>query len=278
MNDFDVKQKINWFPGHMNKSMRDMESKTKEIDFVIQLIDARAIDSSRNFELMAIFNNKIIITIALKSDLADFKATNNDDFIYASIHDKKSLANIQKTIATKCKAKIEQRLKKGFTNPKLYGMVVGLPNIGKSSMINFLRQKKIAIVQNRPGTTRSLSWNKISDNIYILDSPGIFFKNIDELEVGYKLAIIDCVDRKNVPKKDVLQFVFNYFLTWYKNDFSKIFDFPIPDNFDEFIETLSKNKGFIEHKNALDIERAYDFLFKYLDSKAMFRVDYDKKK
>lgn len=278
MSDFDAKQKINWFPGHMNKSVQEMEAKSKDIDFIIQIIDARAIQSSTNFELMSLFKNKIIINIALKSDLADFKATNTDDFIYASIYDKKSLDHIKQAIIMKCKSKIDQKLKRGFVNPKLYGMVVGLPNIGKSSIINFLRQKKIANVENRPGTTRNISWNKISSNIYILDSPGIFFKKIDDLIVGYKLAIIDCVERKNIPKKDVLEFAFHYFFTWYKNSFISMFNFTIPDSFDDFIEILSKEKGFIEHKNSLDVERAYNFLFKFLDSKSMFRVNYDKKK
>lgn len=278
MSDFDAKQKINWFPGHMNKSVQEMEAKSKDIDFIIQIIDARAIQSSTNFELMSLFKNKIIINVALKSDLADFKATNTDDFIYASIYDKKSLDHIKQAIIMKCKSKIDQKLKRGFVNPKLYGMVVGLPNIGKSSIINFLRQKKIANVENRPGTTRNISWNKISSNIYILDSPGIFFKKIDDLIVGYKLAIIDCVERKNVPKKDVLEFAFHYFFTWYKNSFISMFNFTIPDSFDDFIEILSKEKGLIEHKNSLDVERAYNFLFKFLDSKSMFRVNYDKKK
>lgn len=276
MNDFDSKQKINWFPGHMNKFVQEMETKAKDIDFIIQILDARAIKSSTNFELMSLFKNKIIINVALKSDLADFKELNNDDFIYASIYDKKSLDHIRQAIMIKCKPKIDQKLKRGFVNPKIYGMVVGLPNIGKSSIINFLRQKKIANVENRPGTTRSVSWNKISSNIYILDSPGIFFKKIDCLTTGYKLAIIDCVERKNVPKKDVLEFAFNYFFIWYKNSFMSMFTFHIPNNFDEFIEILSKEKGFIEDKNSLDIERAYNFLFKFLDSKSMFRVNYDK--
>lgn len=278
MNNFDTKSKINWFPGHMNKFVHEMETKLKDIDFVLQIIDARAIQSSTNFELMSLFKNKIIINVALKSDLADFKVLDNDDFIYASIYDKKSLDYIKQTIIIKCKSKIDQKLKKGYANPKLYGMVVGLPNIGKSSVINFLRQKKIVNVENRPGTTRAISWNKISNNIYILDSPGIFFKKIDSVITGYKLAIIDCVDRKNVPKKDVLEFAFNYFFMWYKNSFISIFDFNVPESFDEFIEILSKEKGFIEHKNSLDIERTYNFLFKFFDSKAMFRVNYDKKK
>ncbi|MDE5767736.1 MAG: ribosome biogenesis GTPase YlqF [Malacoplasma sp.] len=252
-------KKINWFIGHMKKTVDVISEKKKNIDFVLEIVDSRLPNSSSNSELISIFSNKPIIKIALKSDLIDEKNKDKNLF-YASIKNSKDKNRIVNYINSCLEPKKQSFLKKGLKNPIFVGMVVGLPNIGKSSLINFLFNKKVLNVENRPGVTRKSENIKISDSLYLIDTPGVFFKNVKTYEIGLNLALINCVNRNLVNKKDLVIHLFDKIL---KNNqsfiFKKYFDIGYLNlSADEIlISILEKNKT---SKN--NEETFFDFILK----------------
>jgi ribosome biogenesis GTPase A len=195
---------INWFPGHMAKSLRDIQS-IKNLDIVIEVVDARCINLSSNLELSKTFH-KPKLTIALKSDLADIVVVNSrDDLLIGSIknrHFKQKIIGKLDAIFSKKKQELKQR---GLINPQFYGIVVGLPNVGKSSLINFLATKTKLIVANKPGVTRTKQLIKINNSYFLYDTPGILFKKITNDIDGYKLALVGVIRREVLPLTEIVE-------------------------------------------------------------------------
>lgn len=266
------KKKISWFVGHMKKSTEILKTKTKDIDFIIEVVDARLPLTSSNDELIKIFYNKPIIKIALKKDLIQKKdfLTN---FNYFSIKDHKDKHKIIDLIKKSLKIKIKNLNKKGILNPILIGMVVGIPNIGKSSLINFLANKKIVKVENRPGLTKKIENVKITNNIFLFDTPGIFIKNVENYYDGLSLALINSVNRDIVDKKDLANHLFEIIKKENKIIDLKVFfklqeyDF---ENFDHFINLLVNKRNIKIHmQNSLNL--AYEiFINEFFDKNNVF--------
>jgi len=189
----------------MAKSIKKIQE-VKPLDLIIEIVDARAISSSRNNELIKLFS-KPRLTIALKEDLADlnnFKIP--DDVMVMSINDIDFKETIMFQLNSFFKNKIESLKQKGLLVPQFYIMVVGLPNVGKSSFINAITSFNTKTnVQNKPGFTRKLQMVKISDNFFIYDTPGIMIKKVDSDEQGYKLSLINTIKREILPINDVAE-------------------------------------------------------------------------
>lgn len=256
-------KKVNWFIGHMKRTLDVLEDKKKNIDFVIEVVDARLPYGSSNFELLSIFNNKPIIKIALKSDLIK-KDHYKNGFFYASIKTPKDKKKIINYIDLSLKEKKEKLIKKGLKNPTFVGMVVGLPNIGKSSLIKYLSNKKFVNVENRPGVTRKTENIKISDSLFLIDSPGVFLKNVTNYELGLSLALINCVKRDVVDKKDLILFLINQFIK--NNNLDAINDIlntnvnDIKDPNEIFDKLIKSQKVDIDNNQRLNV--FYDFILK----------------
>lgn len=273
----EEKQKdvINWYPGHMNKSINIIASKINDIDFYIEVLDARATKFSSNNELNEIFYNKPKITIALKKDLTDVSYTNRD-ILYGSIKDKKFKQLIINEIKSKCSMLIESRKKKGYVNVQLCGIVVGLPNIGKSSLINFLASKNQLIVQNKPGVTKKISYIKLLENIVLFDTPGIFFKKIDEFDVGAILTLIKSVNFEIVNKYKVLEFGYQFMMNNYKNEMFDYFGFNKNLSFNNYLDYLCESKKFKVKNNENDLDRCFDYLYHEFSNSKVCLINFDK--
>jgi ribosome biogenesis GTPase A len=176
----------------------------KPLDLIVEIIDARAIKTSKNEALLKEFN-KPKMTIALKSDLSDYKTIKAPkDVIVGSIKDLSFKEKIIEQLYIFFQPKIDSLMKKGLLVPQFYIMVVGLPNVGKSSIINFLGARGAkAIVQNRPGVTRKNQMIKLNDNFFIYDTPGIMVKKITSVTQGYILALLNLIKREVLPIKEV---------------------------------------------------------------------------
>lgn len=195
-------QNIQWFPGHMAKTRRIIAENLKLVDAVVEITDARIPVSSRNPELAGIIANKPLIVILNKSDLADSKAntawveyfnTLGHKAIPVDCKTGRGLKAFRPAAVDLLKDKLEQYKNKGMTGKPLRLMVVGIPNVGKSSFINRMSQNTKAKVEDRPGVTRSNQWYRIDRQLELLDTPGVLWPKFDDPLVGEKLAFTGAV-------------------------------------------------------------------------------------
>ncbi|HAR91476.1 MAG TPA: ribosome biogenesis GTPase YlqF [Eubacterium sp.] len=187
-----------WYPGHMTKAIRQMREDIKLVDLVIELLDARIPLSSRNPDIDSLGRNKSRLVILNKSDLADDtqnalwdKFFKDKGYTVLKVDSRvNSLAKIvDRAIEEACKEKIEANKKKGINRP-IRAMVVGIPNVGKSTFINSYAKRSVAKTGNKPGVTKGKQWIKIGKNLELLDTPGILWPKFDDEQIGLNLALV----------------------------------------------------------------------------------------
>ncbi|MCD8156198.1 MAG: ribosome biogenesis GTPase YlqF [Clostridiales bacterium] len=192
-----------WYPGHMTKAKRQMQEDIKLIDLVIELVDARLPLSSRNPDIDELGKNKARLILLNKADLADEKANRlwktwfqEQGFFVVELdaRRKNSMKLIRDTIMESCREKIERDRRRGIQNRPIRAMVVGIPNVGKSTFINTFAGKAVARTGNKPGVTKGKQWIRLNKNVELLDTPGILWPKFDDQAVGMRLAFIDSMN------------------------------------------------------------------------------------
>ena len=194
---------INWYPGHMTKAMRSMKEDIRLVDLIIELVDARAPVSSENPDIAALCNGKKRILLLNKADLADESVTTLWSSYYKSrgvdvivtdsrkSNDKKQIEDaVKKALAEKR----ERDKKRGILNRPLRIMIAGIPNVGKSTLINTLAKKSAAKTGDKPGVTKGKQWIKVMGGVELLDTPGVLWPKFDDPSVGIKLALIGSIN------------------------------------------------------------------------------------
>ena len=196
---------IQWYPGHMTKTRRQIEADLKQVDAVCEILDARIPIASRNPDIDAICGNKPRIVILNRMDLADPEATKRwisyfrEKGIAAVATDcksRKGISNFQPAVRSVLKEKIERNAAKGMNRP-VRVMIVGIPNVGKSTLINQISGRKGAKAENRPGVTRGKQWVTVDNSLLLLDTPGILWPKFEDPDVGMMLAYTGAV-KENV--------------------------------------------------------------------------------
>lgn len=191
-----------WYPGHMTKAKRAMQEDIRLVDLVIELVDARAPLASRNPDINELGKNKARLVIMNKADLADeglnvrWEAFFREQGCYTVLMDSRSSTGksaVQKVIAQACQAKIERDRKRGILNRPVRAMVVGIPNVGKSTFINSIAGKACAKTGNKPGVTRGNQWIRLNKQVELLDTPGILWPKFEDQSAGLKLAMIGSI-------------------------------------------------------------------------------------
>lgn len=211
---------IQWFPGHMSKARRQVQENLKFIDFVTILVDARLPLSSQNPMLNKIVGDKPKLMILNKVDLADPVRTKEWQSYFES-HGIKTLAinskeqstvkKVTEAAKSLMKDKIERLRQRGIQKETLRTMIIGIPNAGKSTLMNRLAGKKIAAVGNKPGVTKGQQWLKSNKDLEILDTPGILWPKFEDQEVGLKLALTGAIKDQLLPMDEVTIFGLDYF-------------------------------------------------------------------
>lgn len=258
---------IQWFPGHMSKARRQVQENLKHVDFVTILVDARLPLSSQNPMLTKIVGEKPKLMILNKADLADQSLTKEwcryyeEQGIKTLAINSKEQATVKKVTeaAKKLMAEKLQKLKeRGIQKQSLRTMIIGIPNAGKSTLMNRLAGKKIAVVGNKPGVTKGQQWLKSNKDLEILDTPGILWPKFEDEEVGLKLALTGAIKDQLLPLDEVTIFGLNYFKHHYPNRLEERFkginlDLETP----EIIMEMTKDLGFKE-----DYDRFYNLFIK----------------
>ena len=203
---------IQWYPGHMTKARRMMEENIKLIDLVIELLDARIPVSSKNPDIDTLAKGKARLVILNKSDLADEKSNAEWINYYKSkgiyaIAINSRMRGFQKQVSDaimkSCEEKIQRDLKRGIKNKPIRAMIVGIPNVGKSTFINTLSGKAAAKTGNKPGVTKGKQWIKIANNIEFLDTPGILWPKFDDEIIGEHIAFIGSVNEEIIDLEEL---------------------------------------------------------------------------
>lgn len=210
---------VQWYPGHMTKAKRMMLEDIKLIDLVIELLDARVPFSSRNPDINEIAKGKSRLVVLNKSDLADphkndgwlrhFK-NNGITAVLVDSRNRNGFAPVGGAIEEACKAKIERDRKRGIINRPVRAMVVGIPNVGKSTFINSMCKKASARTGNKPGVTKGKQWVNLNKNVELLDTPGILWPRFDNEQTGMHLAFVGSINDEIVDEVELAMELMNY--------------------------------------------------------------------
>lgn len=258
---------IQWFPGHMSKARRQVQENIKHVDFVTILVDARLPLSSQNPMLTKIVGDKPKLMILNKADLADSARTAQWRSFYES-QGIKTLAINSKEQSTVKKVtdaakelmadKLEKLRERGIQKETLRTMIIGIPNAGKSTLMNRLAGKKIAVTGNKPGVTKGQQWLKSNKDLEILDTPGILWPKFEDEVVGLKLALTGAIKDQLLPMDEVTIFGINYFKTHYPDRLIERYKgIDLEDEAPEIIMTMTQKLGFRD-----DYDRFYNLFVK----------------
>lgn len=258
---------IQWFPGHMSKARRQVQENLKHVDFVTILVDARLPLSSQNPMLTKIVGDKPKLLILNKADLADSNRTKEWRSYFEgqgiktlAINSKEQSTVKLVTDASKSLMadKIQRLRERGIQKETLRTMIIGIPNAGKSTLMNRLAGKKIAVVGNKPGVTKGQQWLKSNKDLEILDTPGILWPKFEDELVGLKLALTGAIKDQLLPMDEVTIFGLNYFKTYYPERLEERFKgIDLEEEAPEIIMEMTRKLGFRE-----DYDRFYNLFVK----------------
>ena len=273
---------IQWFPGHMAKALRQVKENLKSVDIVLELVDARLPESSRNPQLAEVLQDKPSIIVLTKMDLADPAETKKWINYYESMGQPAIAVNsnsgnlkiIEKKIKEILADKLQSRKEKGIQNQKLRAMCIGIPNVGKSTLLNHLVKKNVAQTGNRPGVTKAQQWLKAGKDLQLLDTPGILWPKFEDPLVGKKLALTGAIKDTLYAKDDVALYAVEHFIHTNPDALAqryRLTQSEIEDTTVENLLAITRNMGFKE-----DYDRASERLIFEIRKGKLGRYTLDK--
>ena len=254
-----------WYPGHMTKAKRMMQEDIKLIDLIIELVDARTPLSSRNPDIDELGKNKSRMILLNKSDLADPQATKKwmeyftskgIETVEVNARNGNGLKNIQAAVAKACAAKIERDRKRGILNRPVRAMVVGIPNVGKSTFINSYAKKACTKTGNKPGVTKGKQWIKLNKNLELLDTPGILWPKFEDNLIGMRLAFIGSINDQILYSEELAADFIKYLDGCYPESISSYYGFEKQDDAYKTLEEIARVRRCLGKNETLDIKKA----------------------
>ena len=268
-----MSKQIQWFPGHMAKARREISEKIKLIDIIIELVDARAPKSSKNPMFDDICQNKPRLIVMTKKDLADEKLTQKwlqyyqSKGMYALSVNLKNFNEYQLVINT-CKEilkeKMEKEAKRGLKPRAMRAMVLGIPNVGKSTFINRLAKRKATVTGNRPGVTKAQQIIRVDKDFELFDTPGVLWPKFDDLDTARNIALIGSIKQDILQLDELFIYAVEYLQKNYDNVISKRYNVEIDfdsDWVEKVYDDIAKNRKIKPIRGYTDYDRVMEIFF-----------------
>ena len=258
-----------WYPGHMTKAKRQMQEDIKLIDLLIELVDARVPLSSRNPDIDKLGANKGRMVLLNKSDLADPKGNQawieyfkNQGITVLEINSRtgSGMKSIQNAVNEACREKRERDKKRGILNRPIRAMVVGIPNVGKSTFINSYAGKACTKTGNKPGVTKGKQWIRLGKGLELLDTPGILWPKFEDQEVGMRLAFIGSINDEILIEDELAMDLIKYLKDRYPLAVEKRFNIEENENPVVTLELIAKARGCYKKGQEIDYTKAASIL------------------
>ncbi|MFR8572313.1 MAG: ribosome biogenesis GTPase YlqF [Blautia hansenii] len=254
-----------WYPGHMTKAKRMMQENIKLIDLIIEVVDARIPRSSRNPDIDELGKNKARLILLNKADLADERENEKwaqyfqEKSYYTVKLNAKSgagIKNVLPAIMESCQEKLERDRKRGIKNRPVRAMVVGIPNVGKSTFINAFAGKACTKTGNKPGVTKGKQWIRINKNVELLDTPGILWPKFEDQSVGAKLAMVGSIKDEILNLEELSLELLGCLHEFYKGLLEKRYELTESNDRLSMLTQIAENRKCIQKGNELDYLKA----------------------
>ncbi len=274
-----------WYPGHMTKAKRMMQENIKLVDLVIELVDARIPLSSRNPDIDGLSRNKARVVLLNKSDLAQERWNDawcgyfeEKGFLAVKVNSKKGsgMKALQNVIGEACKEKTLRDRKRGILNRPVRAMVVGIPNVGKSTLINALAGKACTKTGNKPGVTKGKQWIRLNRQVELLDTPGILWPKFEDQRVGLYLAFIGSIKDEILNTEELATAVFELMCAEYPGVLDEKYKINGSDDSYRILEAIAESRHCLVRGNELDVDKAAALLLDDFRNGRLGRITLEK--
>lgn len=273
---------VQWFPGHMAKARRQITEKLKLVDIVFELLDARIPYSSSNPMMNDIIKHKPKLVILNKADIADVEVTKkwiayyeqkgNHVIAIDSLHltSMKQIADKSKEIL---KEKFDKEKAKGLRPRPVRAMILGIPNVGKSTLINSLAKRKAAMVGNRPGVTKAQQWIKVERELELLDTPGVLWPKFEDQKVGFNLAVTGAIKDTILHLEEIILYALDYLARRYPKQLTE--RYRLSGQFEDkvaLLDEIGTNRGFLAPGGVVDYDKVYETVLREIRDMKLGRM------
>ena len=278
-------KQIHWYPGHMKKAQIEVQERLKLVDVIVELLDARIPLSSRNEVLFKITKDKQRLVVLTKTDLADPKETvkwveffkkQGFSAVFSDLNKPSDVKNIVREVEKLGENKNQRFVAKGMKPQPVRAMIIGIPNVGKSTLINKISGRHAASVQNKPGHTKSQQWIKVSNKFELLDTPGILPPSYEDEKKAINLALVGSISQEILPNDELAKIAFNFIKENYSNNLKSRFDYlDLNKEADEAFKEIAIKRGYLT-KGGQDIDKTHKVFLNEVKNGLLGQISFER--